>query len=1080
MDQVSHACLIAECKLHLNETWATSGPELVSRVRDALLACERIEPHTSLEDVLDAINPVRLGTTGVEKKGKLVQVSAVNASNRPAVGHGLYWSWHTDTRKDPSVGIDRLRKLQGLINLTAQDEMFPVATWKKILCPDKLCGRKPGVLPDHLITIAGLRANSANRAKVWQQFMSENAFLFTINPDTSRFARDRVMVPWLRGQIRSMIISGAIYGLDPLKIPLSLLHGADLSEVSDDSCLLPDQPRPPATPADSRTELPGIKLPDSAPSSAVQEPVLQQPEASWDFELRLDMGLLLLGNASLTRNLHGQTRKVGGVLKLMQTRELMSACLIALYTKLRVDASRHSELLPAGKAKLVLLQFAWRYFKSSMKDPKFNTKLVPVPRDATAADLDNFVHRHVRHPQRNHGTNMACFSVTLVFATHDKAQDLSRKAARDRYNTERTGAAKLKQCVQARLDKCAADVLENDMLSDMAMQRLRRWAMEEGENGRAVHVRCMGLRVPNFKSIKTIRATQLADFKREGIVPDALIFSNGEYVVVLENEEEAPEGFNMIGFHGDLHTWLALALRVAESRGLLARGIKLSGENGSFLGRFAETSLIAWFDGLCCGPKDMTQLVYWLTDPSSKLLNPTFTFPIPIGMWQSKEYLATSLLSQPLHTTIANVTRVTIRPYNTVLELGTRLSAVSVDHKAGAAFQGSVGSGGTCRIESAQAGLKIGMTDDEELFKLASMSDHVCEYIHVLFSTFSSISQRLKSVDTAFSGRGAMNAVIKWAALKGNTHMPRRPRSMAIALEAVRSHWPECTPQFVHECMYDGTLSVQTIKKLHALEVTTLGVNAFPGFTEHNQLVFTDLLIPECRRLLPDSSTDKEVESLLMLLLHIDHAVATTGHSLLARSNLKVTRATSIVELRATLRPREQCTDVQSILVIPGHQHNLTHLAHVLIRKIATGKNMRPSLLATYGDTAEAREETTKRVTKEVLKGMAPTHLLGSTRMGTTIELACATVTIRCGLVLQQCALLVECWPLSIDTTQGVAALSTTTRSLSCAATCALMEPNLLLRVPHRDVPTMLRSLLTRSWPQAPLQCWCQPAATRK
>ena len=71
-----------------------------------------------------------------------------------------------------------------------------------------------------------------------------------------------------------------------------------------------------------------------------------------------------------------------------------------------------------------------------------------------------------------------------------------------------------------------------------------------------------------------------------------------------------------------------LMLLVAESRGMLADGVRLRGEDGEFLGRYDEVSWFAWFDGLRCGPKEMSQLVLILADSSGTLLASNYSFPV--------------------------------------------------------------------------------------------------------------------------------------------------------------------------------------------------------------------------------------------------------------------------------------------------------------------------------------------------------------------------------------------------------------------------------------------------------------------
>ena len=135
------------------------------------------------------------------------------------------------------------------------------------------------------------------------------------------------------------------------------------------------------------------------------------------------------------------------------------------------------------------------------------------------------------------------------------------------------------------MNKSEADILDGDMVSDMAWQRMRRWAMIDGDHKRAVLVDALpGCKVPNWRSIETVRAEQLKDLEDNGLNQDKLIFTNGDYVVVLDEDEGVPVGFTHVGSWCELSSWLALAVLVAESRGMLADGVRLRGSPGEYLG----------------------------------------------------------------------------------------------------------------------------------------------------------------------------------------------------------------------------------------------------------------------------------------------------------------------------------------------------------------------------------------------------------------------------------------------------------------------------------------------------------------
>eukprot|EP01048_Picozoa_sp_COSAG05_P013398 COSAG05_NODE_1425_length_4921_cov_2.177727_2_plen_389_part_00 len=377
----------------------------------------------------------------------------------------------------------------------------------------------------------------------------------------------------------------------------------------------------------------------------------------------------------------------------------------------------------AGVAKRSLLNFAYSNFKEVLK-----LNSAPAPRHATEEDVETFYVKHVVHVRKTYKNINDCFHVGVEFAMAESRAAASRANARCRWNDERKGAVKMKASIQRLLDLSAADILECDVLSDAAFTRLRRWALEEGLNGRATVITgTHGVKVPRFRAVATVRAEELATLRQNDINAQTNIWSNGTFVCVLPIGEDGPEGFTLCGDYGNVKGWKALALQVAARRGMLADGVRLeSEEGGEFLGRYAEVTEIFWFDALRCGSKETAQLVMYLHDPSGTLLKRFYSFCITVGIWQGLERFGSTLLSAMKATETETLT---LKPKDDKIELGSRISALSVDHKAAAsAVLGKVGSGGDCRIESAAAGLKIGFSGDEELIKFSSMEEHNVEY----------------------------------------------------------------------------------------------------------------------------------------------------------------------------------------------------------------------------------------------------------------------------------------------------------------------------------------------------------------
>ena len=312
---IDRKLLVCVCKQHLSEEYATCEAMLVSRITDTL----REQTNSTRPDELFRLDVRKLLTTlrgpevyGLEKKGTL--------------GTGLYWSWHTNTSNDPCVGHDRLRRLQTLIDARAEGGQLPLDCWDAILNPDEiLCGKNSGKkkYSDHLITIAGLRADSSNRAQVWRQYIADNPSRFVSSRlSTVRFARGRVLVQWLADRLRCMLRCGAIHGLDPMKTPL-------LGEAQDSD----RAPQPVLSEDKSRvTEKEPAALEPAELGGEGAVPPSHKP--CLDFGLQFDMGLKILGSATLLDpKLKGQTKSG----KLQHTHELMCAVLVALFKKLRME-----------------------------------------------------------------------------------------------------------------------------------------------------------------------------------------------------------------------------------------------------------------------------------------------------------------------------------------------------------------------------------------------------------------------------------------------------------------------------------------------------------------------------------------------------------------------------------------------------------------------------------------------------------------------------------------------------------------------------------------------------------------------
>ena len=386
------------------------------------------------------------------------------------------------------------------------------------------------------------------------------------------------------------------------------------------------------------------------------------------------------------------------------------------------------------------------------------------------------------------------------------------------------------------------------------------------------------------------------------------------------------------------------------------------------------------------------QFVLILHDASGTLLKTSFTFPCPIAIWQEKEYLGSQLLAREEAAEDHLLTLTTLT--KSTIEICGDLVAVLADHKAAGSILGRVGSGGDCRVESARAGLRIGHTGDEELVRFSSLEDHVHENLNMLFAVASDLVDLLKKPSLLFSNT---NQISEWVA----THkeygyvLPRKP-SRAAALEALTEKgWPPVSPAgmktLLSNAMSDGTFSRTKFNAVFASEVTAFGSNSFPCFTEMNPITFRDIMLPECARIIDSGGqsqhdamaaevswiTGMTSTEMLLLLLHIDHIGVAEGHSYYTRSNIvppSVSRLVSEGDITAQFLSNP--IDMRSVIVVPGHQHNLGHIGKQII-KVGLGKDLHPDLKKMYGKTAGEVETTVARVTSEILKGMRADSLNG-------------------------------------------------------------------------------------------------------
>ena len=205
------------------------------------------------------------------------------------------------------------------------------------------------------------------------------------------------------------------------------------------------------------------------------------------------------------------TTPAGSSRRLMRTREVMGAALVSMYSVL---AAKNSAI-PLAEVKRCLHRFALTEFESVMEGSE-----IPGIRAVTEADLDRFVVRacgtdlalyplelcvgltlflhvfnlqalHIVYVRKKHAAINHCFCVNVEFAIMKSQAKESQEKATSSQSLVRKGMRKMKAIVQALLDASAADVLDCDVLSNAAMERLRRRAFSEGAHGRAVLVQAM-------------------------------------------------------------------------------------------------------------------------------------------------------------------------------------------------------------------------------------------------------------------------------------------------------------------------------------------------------------------------------------------------------------------------------------------------------------------------------------------------------------------------------------------------------------------------------------------------------------
>ena len=883
---------------------------------------------------------------------------ATNNIERLSAGsksHTRVWFWSFARDGNPLVAGGRLLQLQQQINTNGGG--LPLDA----LDAGKACSRRPG-MSKHLVTLAGCRADPV----AMDEFVDANPNVFQ--------SWHHHRQAWVSRRLRAFAARGAIIDVQARRLSARGTQPCGATATT-------------AASTDAAADAANTAATATATTAATAATATNTATKTilGDFEIDCNVGLLLAIHVE-----HEQGSLPGQVTgaELRRTRQLLGAILVAAHAKLRLDGN---SIMVVDDGRRALLKFAYNNFRACMRDKTFNVLNVPPPSKATSADLADFESRHVRYARKTYASARACFKITLEFARRPPQYVQGRMQHAERRKHERRGLTKMRDLVQELLDESAPDILDLETKSDAGMNRLRRFSYVEGNAGRAVRARIDGVRVPGFRSIKRIRADQAAVFASAGLHADEHLFTDGDTVVfVAASEFEAfkiaqaaktdSRTFKHVGAHGNIESWVGLAARVAKHRGMLAGGVEFVGTPGEIVGTYLGLQVVAWFDGLECGPKPMAQLVFMLIDPTGTFLNRNFSFPIPISMWQDKEYLGGVIMSAACFA--ARSILVEMEPEGTKLVLGLEITLISLDHKAAGSFLGGPGSGGTVRIESAQAGLKIGNVDDEEVVLASDISTHHVEYLHCLYSTLADFRTTLVSIEETFGTRSA-NPIIKWVAKHPDCGvvLPRRPSGQQ-ARDALNAFWPTTiTDSFLRACLFDGTISAYRFKKhIHGPNASEFGRFSFPGLVEHNKRVVDDIWLPEMAKICADASSG-ERETTLATLLLLDWHGAADGKRLLQRVGLHGTKEFTFADYCKTLRPTEQCIDTKRVLVVTGYCHNLTFLTK-LCTKIARGVGLHPQLLQTYGANKEQREEKVQKLEEELLCGMHAQSFLGAHTYG--------------------------------------------------------------------------------------------------
>ena len=154
----------------------------------------------------------------------------------------------------------------------------------------------------------------------------------------------------------------------------------------------------PPEPSPKRAAPPGAM---PAPGTGVRGTQHDTPSAgdaavdnvSEEFKLDLGCGLLLLarvellGVTALPTGRRNQNRNE----KMLHTRELMGAVLVAMHSRLGIGSK--NPVVGRADAKRRLHQFAFANFKKAMDDEDFNVRSIPGPTTVTPEQIDDFVVR---------------------------------------------------------------------------------------------------------------------------------------------------------------------------------------------------------------------------------------------------------------------------------------------------------------------------------------------------------------------------------------------------------------------------------------------------------------------------------------------------------------------------------------------------------------------------------------------------------------------------------------------------------------------------------------------------------------